>query len=258
MEEHAVWTQVGEHRVYTRVWNACGHDLPPVVLIHGFIISGRYLVPLARRLAHGFRVYAPDLPGFGRSTKPPHALDIDGLADALARWMDASGIGRAILVGNSMGCQVLAAFAQRHPSRVLRLVLVGPTTDAHARTVPRQAWRLFLDMLRERRALPFLHVPDSVRMGPRRIFETTRHAMGDGIERRAPDVGAPTLVVRGSRDALVPQGWAEELTRLFPDARLEVVPGSPHAANYSTPDALVRHILPFLMDNATRPGGNAA
>src|SRR3712207_6887962 len=51
-------------------------------------------------------VHIPDLPGFGRSTKPPKVLTIPDLADALAAWMAEAGLGRAALVGNSLGCQI--------------------------------------------------------------------------------------------------------------------------------------------------------
>ena len=57
---------------------------PPVVLVHGLGLSGRYMLPVADRLAPRYPVYLPDLPGFGDSAKPARALDVSGLADALA------------------------------------------------------------------------------------------------------------------------------------------------------------------------------
>ncbi len=58
----------------------------------------------------------------------------------------------------------------------------------------------------------------------------------------------PTLVVLGSRDAIVPQRWAEEAIRSLPMGRLVVIPGSAHAVNYSSPLELTRVILPFLSE----------
>ena len=204
------------------------------------------MAPLAQRLAQRHRVLSPDLPGFGRSGKPREVLDMDGLADALATWMDAVALPRAHVVGNSMGCQVGMALAERHPARVDRLVLIGPTTDAHARTVPRQAARLARDLPREKPSLVFAHVPDYVRAGPLRILRTLSHVMRDRIEERAARVRAPTLVLRGERDALVSARFVEELAARMPDARVETLPGAPHAANYSAPDVTARAILRFL------------
>jgi 2-hydroxy-6-oxonona-2,4-dienedioate hydrolase len=101
----------------------------PIVLCHGFGVSSRYMVPLAEALARDFRVYAPNLPGFGRSNRPADVLDIGGLAEALAAWMAALGLGPAALIGNSLGCQVIVEVALRHRERVACLVLQGPTPD---------------------------------------------------------------------------------------------------------------------------------
>ena len=101
----------------------------PVVLVHGMVISGRYMVPTAEELAPLYPVYAVDLPGYGDSVKPRAIVDLPELADSLAAWMDAMKFPTAHLVANSFGCQVLAEFALRHARRVDRLVFQGPTVD---------------------------------------------------------------------------------------------------------------------------------
>ncbi len=106
----------------------------PVVLVHGLGVSSRYMRPLARHLATDLRVHAPDLPGFGRSGKPRRVLSIPELADWLAAWMEAAGLRRAALVGNSLGCEILVELVLRHPERVERLVLQGRTPEPGART----------------------------------------------------------------------------------------------------------------------------
>jgi pimeloyl-ACP methyl ester carboxylesterase len=75
---------------------------------------------------------------------------------------------------------------------------------------------------------------------------TFRYALRDRIEARLPLVRVPTLVVRGSRDTIVPQRWAEEATRLLPHGRLVVIPGAAHTLVYKVPAELVRAIRPFL------------
>jgi pimeloyl-ACP methyl ester carboxylesterase len=61
-------------------------------------------------------VWVPELAGHGRSDNPPKVLDVCGHADVLDRWMDAVGLGRAVFLGNSYGCQVIAELAVRHAS----------------------------------------------------------------------------------------------------------------------------------------------
>jgi 2-hydroxy-6-oxonona-2,4-dienedioate hydrolase len=109
-----------------------------VVLVHGLIVSGRYMVPTAELPAAHYRVFVPDPPGFGKSEKPPRTLDVAGLSDSLAAWMGEGGLDRAALVGNPFGCQIIVELAVRHPERVERAVLQGPTTDPQARTALRQ------------------------------------------------------------------------------------------------------------------------
>src|SRR5437763_13467335 len=97
------------------------------------VISSRYMVPTAERLAPICNVYAVDLPGYGNSYKPAKTLSLSELADALAEWMNAARISRADRVGNSFGCQIIAEFAVRHPERIDRLVLQAlPSTPTRA------------------------------------------------------------------------------------------------------------------------------
>lgn len=234
--------------MHARVPDGRTTDGPPVVLVHGLIVSGRYMVPLMDELARTHAVYAPDLPGFGRSERPDRALGVAGLADALAAWMRAMGLDGAALVGNSMGCQVITSLALRHPGLVGKVVLQGPTMDPGARTMSRHVWRFLRDIPQERPSLTLLEVLDLLRAGVGRSFTTFRLALDDPVEERLPMVRVPALVVHGSRDRISPQGWAGEVARLLPEGRLVVLPGAPHAANYSAPAAFARAVRSFLAE----------
>ncbi len=241
------WLRVGDHSLHTRVpASPPASDTPTVVLVHGLVISSLYMVPTAVRLAPFLPVYAPDLPGFGKSSKPPHVLTVSELADALAAWMDAMGLRSAVLVGNSLGCQISVDLAARYPSRVEAMVLAGPTMDPHARTAPQQIGRWLIDWTRERPSLAAAHVRDYYEAGLRRAWRTFRYALQDRIEKKLPHVQAPTLVVRGTKDPIVPQRWVEEAARLLPRSELVVIPGGPHVVNYTTPLEFARVVRGFL------------
>ena len=197
------------------------------MLVHGLVIPSRYMVPLAP----DFPVYAPDLPGFGESDKPRRVLAVPELAEALHAWMRAIGLPRAALVANSFGCQIVAELAARHPEAVDRLVLQGPTVDAGARSLPVQVWRTLRNGRMEPPALGRISAVDYAKAGLGRAVRTTRAMMRDRIEDKLPRVRAPTLVVRGSRDPVVPQAWAERVARTLSDGRLVVVEGGAHLAN---------------------------
>lgn len=220
---------------------------PPVVLVHGLSISSTYMVPTARLLAHAFPVYAPDLPGFGRSHKPKRTLDIMDHANMLESWMDEMNLGRAILVGNSLGCQVIIEFAQRHPARVLSAVLVGPTMDPDKRS-GRLLWDVLRDAVKEKPSLIMRHAVDDVRAGFVRIVRTFGYGLEHPVQRKLRRVLCPTLVVRGQNDPIIPQRWARRVADLLPRGRFVEIPG-PHALNYSAPDRLVEVMMPFLLQS---------
>jgi pimeloyl-ACP methyl ester carboxylesterase len=168
-----------------------------------------------------------------------------GLADALVGWIQAAEVERPALLANSVGCQVAVDCTVRYPDRVGRLVLVGPTTDPIARSALRQVVRWARYMPGERPGQVPLIVADYADAGIGRALRTFGHALADPIEDKLPLVQVPTLVVRGAHDRIVPQAWAEEVTRLLPRGRLTVLPG-PHTLNFAAPGALAELVRSFL------------
>jgi pimeloyl-ACP methyl ester carboxylesterase len=218
---------------------------PRVVCVHGIGVSSRYFAPTLRVLAVDCAVEAVDLPGFGRSGKPRRTLTVDDLSEALAAYLAVSGKAD-VLLANSFGCQVAVACAVRNPALVERLVLVGPTMDSLARRPLQQFARWIANAPAESpRQAPIIAL-DYLEAGLTRAVRTYSYALADPIERRLPKVRQPTLVVRGERDRIVPQAWAEEVTRLLPRGRLVVVPGVAHTVNFTAADRLAGAVRCFL------------
>lgn len=228
---------------------------PTIVLVPGLGLSSRYMMPTAERLSAHARIYAPDLPGFGLSDKPRRALSITELADALCAWMTANGLERAVLLGNSLGSEIIVDLAVRYPKRVERAILVAPPIDRQARSFLRQLARLLLDATREPVSLLPIVISDYLRGGIARGIRTLYYALADRVEKKLPLMQTKTLVVRGERDPVVPQHWAEDVTALLPHARLVVIPSAAHAVNYSAPDELAREVLSFLNEDGNSAGG---
>jgi pimeloyl-ACP methyl ester carboxylesterase len=227
----------------------------PVVLVHGFGVSGRYMLPLARSLAAGFSVFTPELPGYGRSQKPRVPLAIGGLADALAGCLDALELERPAFVANSMGCQVVTELALRVPERAGPLVLIGPTIDPSQRLARRQLLRGLSDSAREPLGLLALTARDSTAIGIRALLATVRSALADRIEERLPLIEQPTLVLRGGEDRFVSPEWAERVVALLPRGRLVVVPREPHAVHYTRPDLVANVVRELLVEEGEQAGG---
>lgn len=96
--------------------------------------------------------------------------------------------------------------------------------DRHARTAPQQVGRWPLDWTRERPSLAAAHARDYNEAGLGRAWKTFRYALEDPVEEKLSALSAPTLVVRGSRNVIVPQRWAEEVATELPQGRLSSSP----------------------------------
>jgi pimeloyl-ACP methyl ester carboxylesterase len=241
-----VRTPASGHIIFSRQstkW-AVGNN-PPIVLVHGLGTSSRYMVPTARRLLNDFPVYAPDLPGFGYSSKPKGSLDIGELADVLANWMTAVGLSSAAMVGNSVGCQVIAEFGIRHKGRLNAAVLQGPTMDATDRSPAGQFIRFLTDLPREKLPEYAINAHDYWRAGIRRLLQTFQIALRDRIEDKLPRLAIPVLVMRGTNDPIVSDAWVRLLTDLLPNGRLVSTRGA-HTPNFSEPDSFAAVIRAFL------------
>lgn len=230
------------------VWrDAATH--PPLILLHGLGCSVEAWAPTLRRLAQrGFDrpVYAVDMPGFGRSQGPRPALDIPELADWTVRLMDLLGVPRAHIGGNSLGCQVALAVARQRPERAASLILAGAATGGDV--VP--LWEMMLGLLRDGILEPGLYDGSLARMysqtGPRRYFETVAKMREDHPIREAGAVSSPCLIVRGTRDAAVPEWASRILANALPHNAFRYIKGSPHAVQYAAPGPFTDLAVAFL------------
>jgi pimeloyl-ACP methyl ester carboxylesterase len=213
---------------------------PPVVLVHGYGVSGNYMRPLARTLAPSFSAFIPDLPGQGKSARLEGQTTIAALADALGGWIDVNELIRPTVVANSMGCQIVTDLAARHPESLGPMVLIGPTVDPARRRAPHQLLDALRDSSREPFALLVRAAREDAGVGIRMLLSTGRAVLADRIEDRLPSIEQPTVVVYGENDGFVGPDWAERAAALLPRGRLVFVEDEPHAVHYTRPDLIAR------------------
>ncbi|NJM05825.1 alpha/beta fold hydrolase [Candidatus Gracilibacteria bacterium] len=218
----------------------------PLLLLHGLAGSGRWWARNSAALARHFEVYALDLPGFGRSCSArPFALA--DIAKQLIAWMDHRRIARAHVVGHSMGGFVAASLAADAPQRVNRLVLV----DAAIAATPQ---RSSLDMCETLRTLPFL---------PGQLLDIFKHELYDGdlrtvlaatramfnsdLPTRLARIVAPSLIVWGENDPMVPREVGVQLARTLRARRMALIRHAGHLPMWEQPIAFNRVLLDFLL-----------
>jgi pimeloyl-ACP methyl ester carboxylesterase len=229
-----------------------GPDVPgtiPIVHVHGFAVSGSYLLPTAEALAQRATTLVPDLPGYGRSPAWGHALGIPSLAWALLQILDALELEQVVLVGNSMGGPVCLEVAHSTPERVAGIVLVSPAGGMHNQPLSRALVQLVRDAGRESRRMVRVVLPDYLHFGPMNAL----HLFGELVRfpslERLLQTPVPTLAVIGSRDPLMPPpSRVRELGRLAPPhLTVAVIEGAAHAMNYSHPGELA-HVIGSWLD----------
>lgn len=205
------------------------------MLLHGYGVSGAYMLPLARVLSRSLSVLVPDLPGCGKSGRSSTVLGVGELAGLVGDLLGALEVAAPTIVANSFGCQIATALAVERPHSVGALVLIGPTVDPKRRSGRRQ----LLSAVRALTSEPESLVIEGVRgTKPQTAFDliaTARVILADRIEDRLPLVTQPSVVVVGERDAFVDAAWGSRAAELLPDGRLVMVPGAPHAAHYTNP-----------------------
>jgi 3-oxoadipate enol-lactonase len=239
---------------------------PPVLLIQGLGYGGRGWGPALDLLAEDFAVAAFDNRGFGASDVPPGPYTTEELAEDARAVLDAAGFERAHVVAASLGGMAAQELALAHPQRLDRLVLACTTPGVRGYAMPARTMSLML----EAPTMP----PD---VALRRFVE---NALGDGsspelVERivayrttNPPDLGgwqaqaaagathdalerlgridAPTLIVHGTKDAVVDARNADLLAEHIPDARVELLAGCGHLPFWEEPERFAALVKEFL------------
>ena len=218
----------------------------PVVLVHGLGSRAEDWADLAPYLAQaGYRVYVPDLPGYGRSQKPPDfSYSIHDEAAIVASFLDALGLKQVDLGGWSMGGGIAQHVAFDHPNRIRKLMLF----DAAGLNEPVVFdTRLFTpenaEQLSQFEALLSPHPIEAPRFITRDILKyfqrngwVIKRAMASILTRKdatdaiLPQLKMPVLIVWGAEDRILPVSQGETMHRLVPQSELDIVPGCGHLA----------------------------
>ena len=206
-----------------------------LVCVHGLSGSSRWWSRVVPRLEAAGRVVLLDLP---RSLAPSRAPEwvIDRL-ETLEPPVD--------LVGHSLGGLVSASVAARRPDLIRRLVLIAPPGVRPRRSTTTYLWPLLVTLVRSPRGFLARASADALRAGPRNILRGGRHASTADVRAELAAVTAPTLLVWGARDRIVPPldgpVWRDALV----DARLLLLPGAGHVPMVDAPDDLAAAIVAF-------------
>ena len=212
---------------------------PPVALvcIHGLAGSSAWWNPVAAKLEEAGPVYPLDL---------PRRLHPSDLAGWVVQQMNRFPVdGPVDLVGHSLGALVALRVAAARPELVRRLVLIAPPGITPRRSTVTFGWPLIASLTRVRPSFLARLAMDASRAGPANILRGARHVAAADARLEAGKVVAPTLLVWGASDLLVPSTSAGRWLEALADARLHVIPTASHVPMVEAPNELVTVISEF-------------
>lgn len=265
LDESRLDTDVGKIQVFR------GGSGTPLVYLHS--AAGESTMPMLDMLADSYDVIVPVFPGFGES----EGIDqIDGMDDAVFHLLDVwerLGLVAPAVVGTSLGGWLAIELAVRYPETVGRLVAVNPVglyledapiAEMFGRSPGELAEMMFADQghpiaaamhamdeftgdVGKRVEVPIeLVLPMWKALGATARLGWDPYLHDPKLRRRLGRITAPTLVVRGANDTLVPAPHAETYAAEIPDARLHVVEAAAHSLPLEQPEQLVVAVRGFV------------
>jgi pimeloyl-ACP methyl ester carboxylesterase/putative sterol carrier protein len=257
---------------------------PPVVVLHGVGATNSSMLPTLAALSGRYRVLVPDLPGFGDSAKPVARYDAPFFSRWLSSFLDATGVDRAHVVGNSLGGRIAIELALQEPERVSTLALLSPALafrrNRSAAPVVRFMAPEFgvipVPLLRRQlhRGIRFLfarpeRLPDAfydaavdefirvfrMPLGRVAFFAAARRIYlerpfgPDGFWPRLERLNRPALFLWGEADRMVPAAFARHVEAALPRARSIVLKDCGHIPQFELPEATHGAVLEFLAEH---------
>ncbi len=258
VENHTV--EVAGHRMHYEVQGPASGSA--VVLVHGLGGRAEDWLPLAHFLVKGgFRVYTPDLIGYGRSEKPPgFSYAVHDEAEQVVAFLDVMGLKQVDLGGWSMGGGIAQHVAGKHPERVRRLMLfdsvgIWEKPDWNVRlftpTSPAELDQLDALLMPDPPKVPGFIAQDILRISRNRAWVIRRATDSmltgqDATDNLLPQLKMPVLLVWGAKDRIIPLSMGEKMQSLVPQSRLAVFSGCGHLAPGQCADRIAPTVVDFL------------
>lgn len=253
---------------------------PTIIMIHGFRGTHHGLLLIAKYLK-GFNIIVPDLPGFGRGPKLKQ-YSLDSYVSWLHAFMQKQGLTQPpVLLGHSFGSIICAAYAQKYPKTISRLVLVNPIgspalegpnkimtklavayykVGAKLPEKPAQAWlsakpivrimSVTMAKTRDKGLRTYIHHQHdryfSRFHSPQSVLESFTTSISHNVGDFANNIPVKTLLIAGTLDDITPLSDQYGLAKKFPQAKLKVIDNVGHLTHYETPAQVAQFIQAFI------------
>ncbi len=220
----------------------------PLVLVHGYGVSGYLWQRVLPYLAQHYHVFLVDLPGHGHSTYNGQ-WQLREMAPLLATWLRAMQFPPIVLMGQSMGGAIAIHLAASAPELVQRLILVSAAGIPLEATLPLLVRRSFHSFFQLGNGnYPLELVRDVLRPRPRLFWQAAQEMVRSDFRAELASITQPTLIIWGERDVLLPLSLGYALQAALPHAQFATFPNCGHRPMLAAPKAFSELVLRFLHD----------
>jgi len=232
-----------------------------IVILHGWNLSGERFQPLAQELSgQKYRVFTPDMPGFGSEPSPKRAWHIVDYAEFIREYVKKNHMHNPVLIGHSFGGRVALKYAQLYPTEIQALVLSGTPGFS---PVPKKKFFFYLFLAKIGRivfAIPplnlfadwarrwlyyvagareFLHAKGTMR-------DTFKHVVQEDLIPAMESIHTPCLLLWGEYDVIVPVSIARRMQEVLYRSKLLIIPEEGHGVPYKKAGVFAGHVCEFL------------
>ncbi len=252
---------------------------PTLIMIHGFRGTHHGLLLIAKKLK-GYNIIVPDLPGFGKGPKLT-TYNLESYVEWLHEFVEKHNNGtKPVLFGHSFGSIISAAYAEKYPETLSKLILVNPIgapalegpkrvmtnlaityykigaklSDKHA-----QKWLAAKPIVRimsvtmakthDKGLRTYIHAQHDQYFSrfhsPQSVLEGFTTSVSHHVGEHAKKIPIPTLLIAGSLDDITPLGAQYALVKKFPNAKLKVINDVGHLTHYETPEKVAEFTQAF-------------
>lgn len=230
-----------------------------ILILHGWGISGKKYTVLQKKLEKkGYRVFAPDFPGFGSEPLIKPVMTIDDYVDFLKVFYKKNTIAKAYIIAHSFGGRVVAKFAIKYPEKIEKIVFTGSPLIREKLSLRKRIMQqiahsgknivryLPKGFYRRLQWILYRGVGEWDYYKAENLRETFKNVINENTKSYIGMIKKPVLILWGKHDKMVPEYIGRQIALAIPHATYEEIADGGHAIPYSHPKEFSQHVLSFF------------
>jgi len=227
----------------------------PILILHGWGSYAKRWDNVKELLeVKGYKVFVPDLPGFGQSPIPAKIWNLDNYADWVKDFAEKNNLGRFFLLGHSFGGSIGIKFAVKYPGKLIGLILVSAGRISKRKSIKNifflvmaKIGKLFFRQRIFKRIIYKLAGSRDYLLARGGVMrETMKKVISEDLKPYLPKINVKTLIIWGDKDEVTPVADAYLIKKAIKNSVLGVIPNVGHRIRLEAPEILVEKVKEFI------------